>query len=69
MSNRVVVSFKIRRDLLERLDDFCRVYGLSRSEAIEIALNKLLHGYGVIVEYVPKGWEAKVKRYDPAPIL
>ena len=37
-----VVTFKIEEDLLERLDSFARLKGLTRSEVIRQAIEKYL---------------------------
>ena len=37
-----VVTFKVDEDLLERLDTYARLKGITRSEAIRRAIEKLL---------------------------
>ena len=37
-----VITFKIDEDLLERLDTYARLKGITRSEAIRRAIEKLL---------------------------
>ncbi len=38
-----VVTFKMDEDLLERLDTYARLKGITRSEAIRRAIEKLLN--------------------------
>ena len=42
MARLKVVSFKIQLDLLEQLDKYAMKYGVERSVAIRLALQKLL---------------------------
>ncbi len=37
-----VVTFKMDEDLLEKLDTYARLKGMTRSEAIRLAIKKLL---------------------------
>ena len=49
-----VVTFKVDEDLLERLDTYARLKGITRSEAIRKAIELLLQMDGDSVSVKPK---------------
>ena len=49
-----VVTFKVDEDLLERLDTYARLKGMTRSEAIRKAIELLLQMDGDSVSVKPK---------------
>ena len=41
-----VITFKTREDLVEALDRYAAMHGMSRSEAIRMAIENMLHNSG-----------------------
>ena len=60
------VAFKIEKALLEALDRYCEVKGVTRSDAIREAIRLLLSKHTVRIANIPKAWVSK--QYDPAPV-
>ena len=54
-------TVRIPDELLEKLDNFAMKHGMNRSEAIRLAITKLLNKYNIDNQVVPKARVGKIK--------
>lgn len=54
-------TVRIPDELLEKLDNFAMKHGMNRSEAIRLAITKLLNEYNIDNQVLPKGRVVKIK--------
>lgn len=62
VGNRVKVQVSLTPELLEKLDEYCKVIGVTRSAFVQTTLGQTLYGLGVVQQTVNESMASAVQR-------